>query len=187
MTPWRARNRPEIGRNRGFSGGFQGGRKPRNLAKFGRNFPKFPKSGNPKKTPKIPRPPENRMSKLFVFPDFPVPNGRVIKYPQKCTLFSGFPGGVPPRKSAISRPPKTAQIWPFFGQFRPDFGGPRGSKSGQFRPDFGPFLPPSAGSPTPLAVRPIPVHGLATLRPTFIPYRNVSWCMPDFVDPVAQP
>ena len=146
MTPWRARNRPEIGRNRGFSGGFQGGRKPRNLAKFGRNFPKFPKSGNPKKTPKIPRPPENRMSKLFVFPDFPVPNGRVIKYPQKCTLFSGFPGGGAPPEN---RPFPDPQKRPKFGHFLANFGPISGVPGGQNRANFGPisahFYPPRQG------------------------------------------
>lgn len=143
MTPWRARNRPEIGRNRGFSGGFQGGRKPRNLAKFGRNFPKFPKSGNPKKTPKIPRPPENRMSKLFVFPDFPVPNGRVIKYPQKCTLFSGFPGGgAPPKIGHFQTPkngPNLAIFWPISARFRGSQGVKIGPISARFRPIFTPL------------------------------------------------
>ena len=103
LTPWQGQIWPEIGRNRPKSGGFRGGPKTRIFAKIGQNFPKFPKSGNPKKTPKIPRPPENRMSKLFVFPDFPVPNGRVIKYPQKCTQFLGFPGG--------GAPPKIGPFW----------------------------------------------------------------------------
>ena len=51
---------------------------------------------------------------------FPVPTGRVIKYPRKCATPGARPGG---RNRGSRGPPKKGPFWPlFWGPGNPDFG-----------------------------------------------------------------